>query len=300
MIGKVRQFTLGNFRRRRLFFICSIVVLFVIALMPRQAQVVFENVGKPFASLLGVPLKAMAALEEGFQDWWNQYLALQGVYEQNIHLQKEVERLQGAISKLSEKAVASDRLTDLLNFHKQSQFQTVAARVIGRNPSNWHEAIILDKGEDDGIRVEMGVVTPVGVVGQVVKTSGSMSIVLLVTDLNIAVTGLIQRTRDEGIIQGSSNEFLRMRYIPPLALVQKGDSVLTSGLTGGFPRGLLVGQVAEIKEGEDGLFQLAYIDPAVNFSKLEEVLVILSIPSEIGLGIKVKDLNSPAHRQEIP
>jgi len=204
------------------------------------------------------------------------------------------------MNQLREKALASDRLADLLNFRQHGQFQTVAARVVGRNASNWYQALILDKGEDDGIRVEMGVMTPAGVVGQVIKTSGSMSIALLLTDPNVAVTGLVQRTRDGGIIQGTAKGFLRMKYIPPLSPVQKGDLVVTSGLTGGFPRGLLVGRVVQVEESEDDLFQSAHIDPVVDFSKLEEVLVLLSIQPEDGIEAKVKELDSPVHRSGLP
>lgn len=300
MIGRLRLFPIVGSGGKRLFLVLLVVAFLIVALIPRQAQVILQSVGKPFANVLAVPFKAMAGLDRGIRDWWNQYLALQGVYEQNIHLQKEIQRLQGEMNQLREKALASDRLADLLNFHQHGQFQTVAARVVGRNASNWYQALILDKGEDDGIRVEMGVMTPAGVVGQVIKTSGSMSIALLLTDPNVAVTGLVQRTRDGGIIQGTAKGFLRMKYIPPLSPVQKGDLVVTSGLTGGFPRGLLVGRVVQVEESEDDLFQSAHIDPVVDFSKLEEVLVLLSIQPEDGIETKVKELDSPVHRSGLP
>ncbi len=299
MIGRLRLFPLVGPGGRRLFLVLLVVAFLIVALIPRQAQVILQSVGKPFADVLAVPFKAMAGLDRGIRDWWNQYLALQGVYEQNLHLQREIQRLQGEMNQLREKALASDRLADLLNFHQQDQFQTVAARVVGRNASNWYQALILDKGEDDGIRVEMGVMTPAGVVGQVIKTSGSMSIALLITDPNVAVTGLVQRTRDEGIVQGTAKGFPRMKYIPPLSPVQKGDLVVTSGLTGGFPRGFLVGRVVPVEESEDDLFQSAHIDPVVDFSKLEEVLILLSIQPEDGLETKGKEPDSTAHRSRL-
>ena len=98
----------------------------------------------------------------------------------------------------------------------------------------------------------------------------------LITDPNVAVTGLVQRTRDEGIIQGTAEGHVRMKYIPPLAEVKEGDTVVTSGLTGGLPRGLLIGQVLQVGELDGNLFQTALVAPIVDFGKLEEVLIILS------------------------
>jgi len=112
-----------------------------------------------------------------------------------------------------------------------------------------------------------------------VKVASSTSIDLLITDPNMAVTGLIQRTRDEGIVQGTAQGFVRMKYIPPLAAVKEGDTVVTSGLTGGFPRGLLIGQVLTVREREGDLFQTAHVAPVVDFGKLEEVLIVLPPPS---------------------
>jgi rod shape-determining protein MreC len=120
----------------------------------------------------------------------------------------------------------------------------------------------------------MGVITPAGVVGRVVKTTNSSSVVLLVTDPNNAIPGLIQRTRDEGIVEGTAEGGARLKYIPLLSTVRAGDRVVTSGLTGGFPRGLMIGAVTSIEKEEGALFQSAEILPEVDVSKLEEVLVI--------------------------
>jgi rod shape-determining protein MreC len=117
-------------------------------------------------------------------------------------------------------------------------------------------------------------------VGRVVKTTSFSSMVLLITDSNNAVTGLIQRTRDEGIVEGTVQGRARMKYIPLLAAVQAGDKVVTSGLTGGFPKGLPIGTISRIDKAEGDLFQSAELVPEVDLRKLEEVLVILDpLPS---------------------
>jgi rod shape-determining protein MreC len=134
--------------------------------------------------------------------------------------------------------------------------------------------VVLDKGERDGIRPEMGVVTLTGAVGRVVKSSATSSVVLLLTDPNNAVTALVQRTRDEGIIEGTVSGKARLKYIPLLAAVRVGDPVVTSGLTGGFPKGVPIGTITGIQKDEGDLFQTAEVQPEVDFTKLEEVLVV--------------------------
>jgi len=218
----------------------------------------------------------MAGVDRGVRNWWNKYIALQGIYEQNRNLRSKIEELEGELNQLREQALAAQRLSALLDFQEESAVPTLAARVIGRSASNWYRGVVLNKGENDGVAVEMGVVTPAGIVGQIVKVASSTSIALLITDPNVAVTGLVQRTRDEGIIQGTAQGYVRMKYIPPLAAVKKGDAVVTSGLTGGFPRGILIGQVLQVGEREGDLFQTAQVAPVVDFGKLEEVLIITS------------------------
>jgi rod shape-determining protein MreC len=175
---------------------------------------------------------------------------------------------------MRERAASSDRLADLLAFKETVPFQTVAAQVIGRDASNWYRGLVLNKGEQDGIAAEMGVVTPAGVVGRVVKTTASTAMVLLATDPHNAIAGLVQRTRDEGIVEGAPLGRLRMKYLPLLSPIQVGDRVVTSGLTGGFPKGAAIGTITRVDKSEGELFQSAEILPDVDFSRLEEVLVL--------------------------
>jgi rod shape-determining protein MreC len=131
----------------------------------------------------------------------------------------------------------------------------------------------------------MGVMAPDGAVGRVVKVTPFTAIVLLITDPNNAVTGLIQRTRDEGIVEGTTEGRARMKYIPLLATLQSGDVIVTSGLTGGFPRGVPLGTITRIDRIEGELFQSAEIVPEVDLHKLEEVLVITD-PLPVGDGLE--------------
>ena len=205
---------------------------------------------------------------------WQQYVSLQHVADENRRLKQEMDWLRGENHQLREAASATQRLTSLLQFKEQALPAMVAAQVIGRDSSNRYRSVILNKGESDGIQKDMGVITPAGVVGRVVKTTGATSVVLLLTDPNNAIAGLIQRTRDEGIVEGVPQGRAKLKYIPMLSAVKEGDRVVTSGLVGGFPRGLAIGTITTIDREEGALFQTAELATEVDVNRVEEVLVI--------------------------
>lgn len=259
--------------RRVLLAFCVLLLLLVLVL-PKQSRTLLQTIGQPLADVVALPLGALSAGDRRIVDLWNSYVALRNVQEENRQLRREIEFLRGQAADLREMAAANQRLGELLRFQARVPSQSVAARVVGRDSSNWYQGVVLDKGERDGIRPEMGVVTLTGAVGRVVKSSATSSVVLLLTDPNNAVTSLVQRTRDEGIIEGTLGGKARMKYIPLLSTVRVGDPVVTSGLMGGFPKGVPVGTITGIQKDEGDLFQTADVQPEVDFTKLEEVLVV--------------------------
>jgi len=261
----------GTRRLALAFFALLLVALF---LLPSQIQGLLQYLDGPVGQVVRIPLEAIASIDASIADRWEQYVALQGVREENQQLRKEIEWLRGQQSQLRESAAASERLKALLQFKEQALPTMVAAQVIGRDATNRYRAIILNKGESDGIQPDMGVITPAGVVGRVVKTTGASSVVLLVTDPNNAIAGLIQRTRDEGIVEGTQSGLAQLKYIPLLSTLRDGDRVVTSGLVGGFPRGLVIGTITHIDKQEGALFQSAELMPEVDVDRVEEVLVI--------------------------
>ena len=276
MSGRFRPGVFWGSGVKRVSVALLAVAVVVFALLPRQSQFLLHKIGQPFADLVAIPLEGMATVDRDMQEWWMQSMAFEDLSGQNRELRKTVEQLTGEVNRLRAQALRAQRLAALLEFQKDESIRTVAAKVIGRSPSNWYQGVILNKGEGAGIREQMGVVTPAGVVGRIVRTSGSTSIALLATDPNVAIAGMVQRTRDEGIVQGTSQGLVRMNYLPPLSPVKKGDAVVTSGLTGGFPREVLIGEVSRVEESEDSLSQTAEIVPAVQFRHLDEVLVVVS------------------------
>ncbi len=258
----------------RLVLASVVLLLVVLFLLPSQSQGLLQYISGPFGEVLSLPLQVIGSIDHGVSELWGGYIALQGVREDNEQLRKDMALLLGQNSQLREAAAATERLKTLLQFKEQALSVTLAAQVIGRDATNSYRSVILNKGERDGIKLDMGVVTPAGVVGRVVKTTGATSVVLLVTDPNNAIAGLIQRTRDEGIVEGTHQGLAKLKYIPLLSTVRDGDRVVTSGLVGGFPRGVPIGTITRIAKSEGALFQSAELMPDVDMGRLEEVLVI--------------------------
>jgi len=270
----------------RFILLLLALLLSVIFLLPKQTRSVLQTVGQPISAVVFLPIEALTTLEQSVIGLWQEYVALRHVREDNRQLRRDLDVLQRQNSDLRESAVAAQRLGSLLEFKEQFVPHTVAARVVGRDSTNWYSSVILNKGDRDGIRPEMGVMTSAGIVGRVVKTGPFSSIVLLVTDPHNAITGIIQRSRDEGIVEGTSQGRARIKYLPLLASIRVGDVVVTSGLTGGFPRGIVIGTVLTMQKEEGELFQSAEIAPQADLSKLEEVLIItvprsLEAPSDV-------------------
>lgn len=259
---------------RRLALGLFAFLLAALFLFPGQSQGLLEYLDGPVGQLVRLPLEAVSSLDQGISYMWQQYVALQNVEEENHRLRQEIDWLRGQNSQLREAAAATQRLTALLQFKEQALPTMIAAQVIGRDSSNRYKSVILNKGNSDGIEKDMGVITPSGVVGRVVKTTGATSVVLLVTDPNNAIAGLIQRTRDEGIVEGTPQGRAKLKYIPMLSAVKEGDHVVTSGLVGGFPRGIAIGTITGIEREEGALFQTGDLSPDVDVNHVEEVLII--------------------------
>lgn len=261
---------------RRVLGVSFILFLALLLFLPRQSQEWLSHVGGPFARILEAPLHVVASIQNSIRHAWDHYIALQNVWEENQQLKQEIQRLQGEQNFLREQAIISTQFQQLLAYQQTTPMTTLPARIIGRNVSNWYRAMIINKGNLDGIHPEMGVITDAGVVGRVVRVNPTTAVVLLLSDPNVAITGMIQKSRDEGLVQGTPQGTIHMKYLPPLSPVQPGDKVVTSGLTEDFPRGLQIGRIQQVTKADTDLFQLGEIDPIVDFSKLEAVLVITS------------------------
>jgi rod shape-determining protein MreC len=156
------------------------------------------------------------------------------------------------------------------------------ARVIGQDPSNLVRYIIVDQGSAEGVKTGMPVVTPQGLVGRITATGTHWAKALLVIDPSSSVNAVVQSTRATGIVQGDVNGNLIIKYVPQGEAIKTGDLILTSGMGGSFPKRLVIGQVTEVRKHDIELFQEATIQPTVDFSRLEFVLILKKFtPSDI-------------------
>ena len=212
------------------------------------------------------------------RDIWRHYFALQNTTKENEQIRRENYALKLQITQLQGKAAEADRLAALLNFRQsQASVPMIGARVIGTGAGTASLTIQLDRGERDGIRKNMGVITPDGVVGKVVEAYPNASQVLLLTDKESGVGAMLADSRVQGPVGGLGEPLLVMKYVPNDDTVNLGERVITSGMDRIFPRDLPVGTVAEIKPGNQ--FKQIRVKPAANLERLEEVLVLLSLRS---------------------
>jgi rod shape-determining protein MreC len=206
---------------------------------------------------------------------WFKYFALIQTHNENALLKREIDLLRMENSRYQERLTTHERLQELLQFKETYDWPVLAAQVILRDPSGWFESVIIDKGEDSGLKVNMPVVNARGVVGRLVSVSADYAKVLLIIDQNSSVDCIIQRSRDGGILKGLSSDVCMLDYVLETSDVEVGDKVITSSLGGVYPKGLDVGEVLSVVSTPGELFRDVKVRPMVDFSKLEELLVIL-------------------------
>jgi len=199
---------------------------------------------------------------------WSDYIALVNVRQENRELKNKIEILKNINNQYIEAVQANKRLRKLLTFQKKISELTISSEIIGKDSTNWCQNILLDKGSQEGISVNMPVVTYNGVVGKIHKVTNHTAKVLLINDINSSVAVLIQRNRAEGILVGKGKNYCTIKYLRRDVEVKKGDRVITSGMGGVFPKGLIVGTISKIHKNNYGLFQYAEVIPEANISKL--------------------------------
>jgi rod shape-determining protein MreC len=209
------------------------------------------------------------------QEVWRDYFFLVSVSRQNQQLQQELGRaVQGNVLQ-HELELENNRLRELLGFKRSLPGPAIAAQIIGKDPSAWFKTVIVDKGQADGVQRGLPAVTALGVAGQIVEVSSHQSRLLLLIDRNSAADALVQRTRARGIVKGTSGDECYLDYVLHEDDVRAGDLVISSGFDGVYPKGLLMGTVTAVNFQGSDFFKEVRITPAVDFDKLEEVLIIL-------------------------
>lgn len=209
---------------------------------------------------------------------WTGYVALGDVEAENEALRRELQDLRVRLQEERALAQRTEGLRQLLELRDRAGLETSAAEVIAGAASPEFRTMTIDKGSTDGLAVDMAVISPAGVVGRVILASYRASKVQLLIDRNAAAGALIERTRVQGVVVGYGDGALRMDYVRGTADVKPGDLVVTSGIDGIYPKGFVIGTVADIEDRGPGSFPVIMVRPAVDFTRLEEVLVVLTPP----------------------
>jgi rod shape-determining protein MreC len=209
---------------------------------------------------------------------WSGYVDLTAVQKQNEELKRENQMLQVRLQEERAFAQRTESLRQLLELRQRAGVETIAAEVIGAAPAPDIRSYSIDKGSADAVTKDMAVISPAGVVGRVILASARAAQVQLLIDRNAAAAALIERTRAQGIVLGQHGDTLVMDYVPGTADVKQGDLVVTSGIDGIYPKGFVIGTVEYVDRGP-GTFHKIVVRPAVDFSRLEEVLVVTTPPS---------------------
>lgn len=244
-------------------FLSLVVFVFLVTALPVTRG--------PFLDVLKVPLNVLTfcGRETGALIFFHKnYIALG-------RLQNEVNLLKQKLNSSREVFLENARLKEILDFRQRSVYRLVAARVIGHSPDSWSSLVIIDKGRYHGIEKGMAVVNYLGLLGKVVEAAQYSSKVMLINDANLAISGMVQRSRQEGLVGGTLGTYLIMKYLPEEPDIQIRDLIVTSGLNRSYPKGLLIGTVVDIGVEFSGLSRYAIIKPAANLSNIEEVLVII-------------------------
>jgi rod shape-determining protein MreC len=195
--------------------------------------------------------------------------------QRNAELEAELARLQTQVVQLQNSVSEADALAALVNFSRTNPENSyTAASVIGRDPSPFLRYIIIDKGSNDNLRRGMPVVTDQGLVGRVDAVISSAARVQLITDTSSAVNIRLEKAKKEAVLIGTVSGDLMLDLVPQDVTLEAGDLVLTSGLGGGYPSDLIVGQVLNTRQRDADLFQQAVVQPIVDFAQLKIVLII--------------------------
>lgn len=219
--------------------------------------------------------KGLTWMIDGTGSLWRGYLALRGVEQRNRALEADNLQLRGELVELAEAKAENARLLKLVGYSEKDPGPKIPARVVGVNPVATFLSVRIDRGELDGVHQGMPVVTPDGVVGQVVRTAQGYADVVLVEDPNSRIGVTVQRSRARATAVGAGGELpLKLDNSLRSEDLQDNDPVVTSGADGIFPPGLLVGHLVGVHKRLSGMFQFADIQPAVNPTHVEEVLVL--------------------------
>ncbi len=270
--------------RHREWLLLAILVVLSLLVISRQVR---DPIGMTYLrrSVITVISPFQAALGTvvgGINGLWNDYLFLIGTRTENELLKEEVNRLRSEIQEVKEELYQAGRLEEFASYRAETGFVGMAARVIGESPDPWTRTIVVNRGSEEGVERGIPVVVPDGLVGRVMAVAPHSSIVRLIIDRSSRVPVLVSRSRARAILEGENSGTCQLKYLDRTEDVQEGDTVITSGLAGVYPRGIEIGTITQVLKRNYGLYQYAKMRPKAPLTHLEDVLIIRTQPVETG------------------
>lgn len=266
--------------RQRSGYLFVAVVLGQIILISAQVN---SRTGVPLLEAVTFGLfaevqRGVAGATANVRHLWSGYIGLRHVKDENEALKRQVAANEVQIQELRALADRTRGLQKLLELRDRSNLSTAAAEIIAAGATPDFRTLTIDKGTRDGLRPDMAVIAPAGIVGRIVVPSARAAKVQLLVDRNAAAGALIERSRAQGVVVGTGEpDRLRLEYVSEVADVATGDVVVTSGIDGIFPKGFVIGRVEAVERGGGGgAYKQIVIRPAVDVRSLEEVLVVLT------------------------
>ncbi|HOW59755.1 MAG TPA: rod shape-determining protein MreC [Candidatus Omnitrophota bacterium] len=260
-------------RWRSYYFFAVPLILLILAFqyphLNETAHAVFNTLTRPFFVMTGSVRQGLLNIRYNAGNFFG------AVAKQEEYLRR-IEELEARELHAQELEKENKRLMKLLSFSQTLPLKSIGARVIGQDVTPWKKIVELDKGSRHGIHRDMVLVSPEGLVGRILEVEIFTSRAILLPDPDSRVSALTSTSRAQGIITGVGTEKLQMKYLALDAEIAIGEVVLTSGISSIFPKGIEIGKIESIEKDSDGLHLLAVVKPSVSFTKLEEVLCLVS------------------------
>jgi rod shape-determining protein MreC len=283
-------------RNRRPLFVLFLFLAPLVPLVLIKVTLPRIHIAEKISSWVVHPLSEfILGTTNGAQVLWKKYVFLVETHSQNIELKKNIEDLKQQVLSLEQLKTENDRLKNLMNMPDVVQGPRIAAKIVGQDSTSESVSFVLNAGKEHGLLPKMPVVTAEGVVGTVSRVFQGYSTVTAIVDPSHDIDGVILRTRSRFIVEGKARSGLtgRLKYLDRSEDVKVGDEVVTSGIDGVFPKGMLIGHVIYVKRPKFGVSQEAELRTSVDFGKLEEVLVILNPPVMDFTKIEIPEIPKP-------
>ncbi|HOJ43024.1 MAG TPA: rod shape-determining protein MreC [Syntrophorhabdaceae bacterium] len=257
--------------------IASILILVISFFVFTGTPVFVKNYSgiKAFCGeIAGPALKILGKPVEGMKYIFNAYISLVDAKKENSILKKRIGELELENQKIYDLEEENKRLRSILKITERNTGDYIVARVIGEDVKNWFKCIIIDKGRSDGLLEKMPVITPKGIVGQIIEVNKWHSKVMTIGDVNSSVDVNVEGKETRGILEGTDHNVLRLKYITKNDEIEVGDKLVTSGKDGIYPKGIPAGIVIAVDKKKAGIFYDVEVMPYNNFKRLEEVIVV--------------------------